>query len=124
MVEDLPARRALVWVVGEHLLDQVFRFFRYEVPDPRLERELASFYFGHHFLAAGPVERRCTGEDHVHQDAAGPDVALFVVAAVDDLGRDIEHRAGLLLELGVFLEAHRNAEVDELDGGVDVVVQE
>ena len=58
MVEDFPAGRSLVWVVREHLFDQVFGFFRDEVPDPRFEGKLAGLDLGHHFLATGPVERR------------------------------------------------------------------
>ena len=61
------------------------------------------------------VEGRLTGEEDVSDDTGGPDIALFVVIFVEDLGSDVVGGSELLVEVTVGVVDERGTEVDDLD---------
>lgn len=77
-----------------------------------------------HVLYALAVERGRAGQQHVAEHAETPEIAAEVVVAVEHFGRRVVAGADLLRELFVAREVFREAEVDEDERRVRVVVFE
>ena len=69
-------------------------------------------------LVSLAVEGRVATQENVQNDATAPQVALMIVALLEDLGRDIVRRSELLTHHLTAFERSCRAEVDDGHAGL------
>ena len=115
MLEGLLSRWAFLRVVGEESADEILAVLRDGLPDAVVEVELSLTDLLHDVLVRLSVEGRHTRKQDIRDDAAGPDIALFVVVLVEDFGGDVVRGAELLVKVSVGVVDERGAEINDLD---------
>mmetsp|Transcript_65300 Transcript_65300/g.181581 ORF Transcript_65300/g.181581 Transcript_65300/m.181581 type:complete len:487 (-) Transcript_65300:174-1634(-) len=110
-----------VTVAGVHLQEhanEILCVLRNVLPVRRVEGEVPQPHLGKHLRIRLAEERRISAHEHVHDDAAAPQVAEVVVLSGKHLRRDVVRRARLRREHLIGLEGTGQAEVDNLEVGL------
>ena len=115
MTKSFLSGRTLSGVVGKKTSNEALGILGDGLPDAVLKRELAFTHFLHDVLVGLTVERRHSGEENVGDDTSGPDIALFVVALVENFRGDIVGSSELLVKVTVRVVDKRGSEIDDLN---------
>ena len=115
MLESNLGRGPLGSVVGEKGTDEKLSVLANSVPDTVIEGEGTGADLVHDVLVGLAVEGGHAGEEDEGDDTGGPDIALLVVALVEDLGGNVVRGSEFLVQLTVSGVDEGGAEVDDLD---------
>jgi hypothetical protein len=99
------------WVLGEHLLYQIFGVLAHLLPLRPLEGVVALPHVVQDLIVSLAVERRASTEEDVENDSDAPDVALLIVLPLEDFGSDVVCSSILLSQKLAFLKFLTCAEV-------------
>ena len=124
MHQCLPGREPLSWIFPQQTFDEILCIVTLGRPTIAPEAQMAPARRILDFGFGSAVEWREAAQKDVRHEADGPKVGRFAVLALEKLGRHIVRRAhGIGHEsLALFVKS-RQAEIDELDGGVIVVLR-
>lgn len=89
VVQSLFSRYAFSWVALEHFGNEQFGLVGYGAPFLGVESVDATAHRFHDLIVVVAIKRRCPGEQNEEYNAAGPDIAFFVVSALEHFGGDI-----------------------------------
>jgi len=113
--EGIFSGGSLLRVVGEKGSNETLAVLRDGLPDTILERECSFTNLLHDILIRLSVERGLTGKNDIGDDTGGPDIALFVVALVEDLGGDVVRGSEFLIKVTVGIVDEGSTEINDLD---------
>ena len=113
--EGILSGGSLLRVVGEKGSNETLAVLRDGLPDTILERECSFTNLLHDILIRLSVERGLTGKNDIGDDTGGPDIALFVVALVEDLGGDVVRGSEFLIKVTVGIVDEGSTEINDLD---------
>lgn len=118
VVVSLFCSDALLVVVGQHLFDKGFRGIGYSSPVFFMKLPLS--HLNEHLCDPRilSIKRQVTAEQSVHDNPAGPNVALFGVFSPEDFRCRVMRSAEECREVLVFEQPARGAEVDDLQSRV------
>ncbi len=115
MLKGILGAGTVCWLVDKEGFDEALSVIRDGGPNAVLEGEDTLTNLLHNILVALTVERRHAGEEDVGDDAGGPNIALLVVALVEDLGSNVVRGAKFLVQVSVGVVDEGGSEVDDLD---------
>lgn len=115
MLQCLLRSGALCYVEREKLRDKVFGLGRDRVPDFVCKAEFSLANRSHDLCVCHTVERRNSREQNKDNYTSAPDVALFSVTLLKNLGCNVVGRANLFAQLLAGIENESRTEVDDFD---------
>lgn len=115
VLEGIPSGGSLLGVVGEKGTNETLTVLGDGLPDAIFERKLSFTNLLHDVLIRLTIERGLSGKNDIGDDTGGPDIALLVVALVEDLGGNVVRGSEFLIEVTVGIVDEGSTEIDDLD---------
>ena len=115
IIQGLLCTDAFVRVVSQHLFNHHLGFPGHHNPFGLGKLEFASTDLIENLSMVFALKGWLPAQQDVHNDAAAPNITLFIIHPIEDFGGNIVRGAELMLHFRIWVENYRGPKIDDLD---------